>query len=457
MLDVTTKDSPGWWLDRLGRRLAEQAPDMQTLENYFTGDNVVPTMATKAIRVAYQRLMKMSRTNLAELVVEAVRERINVNGFRTNGQGDELGDKAAWAIWQGNSLDADFSLITRAALAMRCAYAIIGDIDEDTGVPLITPEDPRQVIAEFDPVRRRRALAALKTWREGDDEIAYLYLPGEVHRFERRAAVGAAATSWEPAGDIELLDVPIVPVVRFAGRPDMTGGALGEYESHLGILDRINYQVLSRLEIATLQAFKQRAVKGVPVKDSAGDEINYDEIFSSDPGAMWVLPQTAEMWESGAVDLGPVRLAIKDDVQQLAGVTRTPLFYLSPDAANGSAEGASLAREGLIFKTKDRLTQFGESVEQMMSIAFLMAGDTERAQRSGMQVIWSPPERFTLNERYAAATQALAAGMPWRSVMGKVLQLSPQEIDEMEAERASDALLAPPQLDLMRVPVAAAR
>jgi hypothetical protein len=57
----------------------------------------------------------------------------------------------------------------------------------------------------------------------------------------------------------------------------------------------------------------------------------------------------------GQVDLGPVRQAIRDDVQDLAAVTRTPLFYLTPDAANGSAEGASLAREGLVFKTEDRI------------------------------------------------------------------------------------------------------
>jgi hypothetical protein len=148
------------------------------------------------------------------------------------------------------------------------------------------------------------------------------------------------------------------------------------------------------------------------------------------------------MWESGAVDLNPIRQAIRDDVQDLAASTRTPLFYLTPDAANGSAEGASLARESLVFKTWDRLAQTGESWEQVMSTAFLFSGDQRRASRRDMEIVWASPERYSLAERYDAASKAQAAGVPWRQVMSSVLQYSPQEIDRMSAERASDALLA---------------
>lgn len=442
MLDVTTVDSPGWWLKRLSERLLVEAPHYQLLDDYYTGIAAVPTMATKAIRQAYQRLMRMSRTNLAELVVEAVRERVDPNGFRTGADADDLGDKTAWSYWQKNSLDADFALVTSACFSMGVSYMMVGDVDEEIGVPLITPEDPRQTITEQDPVRRRKAIAGMKTFCDTDGtQVAYLYLPGEVYRF-RRSATSTAATEWELDADVMELSAPIVPLVRFACRPDMYGHSFGEFEKHLGILDRINYQVLSRLEVATLQAFKQRAVKGMKTRDENGVEIDYDDIFKSDPGALWLLPATAEMWESGAVDLGPMRLAIRDDVQDLAAVTRTPMFYLSPDSANGSAEGASLAREGLIFKAKDRLRQLGESVEQTMSYAFMMAGDDQRANRADMEVIWSPPERYTLNERYAAAAQAQAAGVPWRTVMTSVLQFSPQEVDRMEAERANDLMLA---------------
>src|SRR5690606_20210495 len=107
-----------------------------------------------------------------------------------------------------------------------------------------------------------------------------------------------------------------------------------------------------------------------------------------------------EIWESQQVDIGPILNSVRHDVQDLAAVTRTPLFYLTPDATDGSAEGASLAREGLIFKTRDRLSQAGESWEQVMALAFLFAGDRERASVVDMETIWLPPERHSLAERY---------------------------------------------------------
>lgn len=442
VLDVTTPDSVGWWLKRLHGQLEAARPGYQLLDSYYTGTAAVPAMATKAIRQSYARLMRMSRTNFAELVVEALRERVQPNGFRTGGAGDDLDDRTAWGIWQGNSLDADFALITSACFSMGCSYGMVGDIDDELGVPVMTPEDPRQVITEQDPVRRRKAIAGLKMYCEGDEDVAFLYLPGEVFKFRKRSS-DSDFGHFELDAPIMELPAPIVPIVRFACRPDMYGTARGEFQPHLGVLDRINFTVLNRVEIATLQAFKQRGVKGVPDTDRDGNPINYDDIFSSDPGALWLLPATAEIWESAAVDLGPIRSAIRDDIQDLAAVTRTPLFYLTPDAANGSAEGASLAREGLVFKAKDRLAQLGESVEQWMSMAFLMAGDETRASRKDMEVLWSPPERFTLAERYDAASKAQAAGVPWRTVMESVLQFSPAEIERMEAERQADALLAP--------------
>src|SRR5690606_25937066 len=118
-------------------------------------------------------------------------------------------------------------------------------------------------------------------------------------------------------------------------------------------------------------------------------------------------------------------------------------FYLTPDATDGSAEGASLAREGLIFKTRDRLSQAGESWEQVMALAFLFAGDRERASVVDMETIWLPPERHSLAERYDAAAKANVADVPWRSIMTDVLQFSPQQVARMEAERLIDQLFTP--------------
>ena len=50
-------------------------------------------------------------------------------------------------------------------------------------------------------------------------------------------------------------------------------------------------------------------------------------------------------------------------------------------------------------------------------------------------------------ERYDAASKAEAAGVPWRTRMLDILQFSPQQVDRMDAERATDALLNAPLPD----------
>lgn len=460
-IDVSTPGSPGWWFSRLITELGKRRARYELLDTYYRGEAGVPALSTKATRQAYARLVAMSKLNFSELVVEAVRERMKPVGFRTGAVPDGSGDDEAWRIWQANSLDADCDLVHTCQLSMSDGYVIVGGPDPEIDAPLITPEDPRQVIIEEDPRRRRRPLAGLKVFRDTYVMVdrAYLYLPGFVIRAARQVdnvvsgpedpiAYDAAGWEWEPDTPANpnpgRLPAPVVPVVRFPNRPDLYGRTKGEFEPHLSVLDRINYQILNRLEIATLQAFRQRAVKGVPAKDENGDDIDYDDVFAADPGALWLLPDTAELWESGQVDLGPVRQAIRDDVQDLAAVTRTPLFYLTPDAANQSAEGASLAREGLVFKTEDRIVRTSESWEQVMALAFLFSGDEERARRPDLETLWAPAERFSLAERYDAASKAGAAGVPWRTVMTDVLQFSPQQVDRMETDRAADVLLNAP-------------
>jgi hypothetical protein len=450
MIETSQPFSPGWWLARLAKKLVDRQDDYSLLESYYDGTASIPVPATKAVRQSYQRLMAMAGTNYAELVVEAVRERMQPLAFRTGADSDEGGDAEAWRIWQANQLDADSALVHRASLSMGAGFVIVGGVDEEIGAPLITVEDPREVVVECDPARRRKVRAALKLFHDDlfGRHRAYLYLPGFVWQaVESDLSSGffGDVAQWDWVGDPadpERLPAPVVPVVPFYNQADLFGRPHGEFEPHTAILDRINYTILNRLEIATLQAFKQRAVIGVPDRDEDGNEIDYDDIFSSGPDALWVMPAGASLWESGAVDLGPIRQAVRDDVQDLAATTRTPMYYLAPDSANGSAEGASLAREGLVFKTYDRLTQAGESWEQVMSLAFTFAGDEVRARRRDMEVVWASPERFSLAEKYDAASKALAAGETWHSVMADVLQKTPQQIARMEAERASDLLFA---------------
>ena len=444
-IDVDQPQSDGWWLHQLARRLEQRNKDrLDRLDRYHRGDPPLPE-GSENMRTAYRAFQRKARVNFAELIAEAPRERMTPAGFVP--AGDDVGeaDEKAQSFWDDNDLAVESADVHESMLALGDSYVIVGPPD-GTGSPVITGEDPRQVITAHDPARPRQVRAAVKLYHDTDTQTdtAYLYLPGRVRVATRKVRrlgtdpkVRWAPASWSWDEDRSgSLDVDRVPVVRFRNRR-----GVGEFESHVDALDRINHMILQRMVIATFQAFKQRAAKNAPLKDPHGNDIDYEKIFTADPGAIWALPEGMDMWESGQVDLTPLLSSVRDDLKDLAAATRTPLAFLTPDAAAQSAEGASFQREGLVFKTEDRITRATSGWLDVMSLAFETIGDPDRARRGALTMLWRPVERFSLAERADAASKA--GDVPWQTRMTTIWQYTPAEVKRMATERAQDSLLQP--------------
>lgn len=456
--DVDTPRSPGWWFKTLANEQKNRRKRLDCLWERYEGRPPLPELTSEAATVAQRRMweafQRKSRTNYAELVVEAVRERMTLLGFRTGATGDENGDPEARKIWVGNDLPVESADVHEMFLGMGDSYTIAGPPEEGSEIPVITGEDPRQCITAHDPVRQSKVLAGLKWYwdLEEEQDVAYVHIPGEVHVARRVAGQKSTvlgenfrfspkAWTWddEPINLARDYNVNRVTITRFRNRR-----GVGEFENHVDLLDRINHMLLQRMVIATMQAFKQRAIKGIPVNDpKTGKPIDYSQVFTADPGALWLLPATAEMWESGQVDLQPLLSAVKDDVRDLAAVTRTSLSLLAPE--NASAEGAVNQREGAVFKAEDRLTRAGGGWRHTMSLAFEFRKDKARADMDAIEVLWKPVERFSMAERYSANVQAKAGDVPWRTRMTDILGFDPDQVARMEQERTSDLLYAPDQ------------
>lgn len=460
--------SPGWWMRRLFNMLVDRRrrTRLQLMLDYHRGHAPLPQGAENA-REAFEAFQRKARSNFAELIVSAMSERMTPVGFRTALDDDATGDAEVGSLWVRAGLDVSASDVHDLMLALGEAFVIVGPLDDETGAPLVTCEDPRYMVADVDPANPRRLLAALKVLHDdaAQEDRAYLFVPGEVHVAVRKATVpdipkglappysptgrerlGALmafdSKSWEWSADRSgALPHSRIPVVRFLNKY-----GLGEFEAHTDLLDRINHQILQRMVIATMQAFRQRAVKGLPLvypeeHPLAGQEIDYAKVFTADPAALWQLPATAEMWESAAVDLRPILDAVRDDLEHLAAVTRTPMHMLSPAGENQSAEGASLSREGLVFKVEDRITRTSHPWAQVMSLALLHAGQPDRADLAKLQTIWAPANRLSLSERADAATK-LKDVLPKRTLLIEVFGMSPAEADRTMSEITEEQLLA---------------
>lgn len=418
------------------RDLAHDQAEYNLLERYYEGDAPLPEGAEGASK-AYRRFQKKSRLNIAQLAVAATRERMIIEGFRTGANGDENGDILARRLWKANNLDVGAADAHSMMLTFGEAYAIVGPPNA-FGIPVVTIEDPRQMETNHDPKDPRVITEAIKIWRDEESnlDMAYFYYPTRIEVFVKESDSSLySVDNWIYREDLSS-DNPLgeVPVIKFE---NIDGE--GEFEPYLDIIDRINHMILQRVIIATTQAFKQRWIKGdLPTHDADGNEVDYNGLFTSSPGSMWIIPEGADIGESTQTDIQGILAAVRADIQDFAAMTRTPMHYLSPEGANGSAEGASLAREGLVFKAEDRMNRVTSSWSKVMSLMFKWIGDTERANLLDLEPIWKPAERYSLAER--ADANSKLQDVPFRMRMATVMQYTPEEIAEMEIERAGETL-----------------
>lgn len=451
-------ENPAEWLDLLSARLDARSVIIDTQRQYLTGNAPMPEGATTH-REAYQKFQASSRTNLAELVVDALVDRMVIAGFSVDGDGTD--NDAARVIWRRSRMDAGSADVHRDMAGVGIAYAMV--YRTRTNEVRISPEPPEFVITDVDPTDPDEVRAGLKVWRDPTEgiDVAMVHTPGVVTRFERpadtaalkvaRTVASTAESSFDPSNRTTIATTASpswvgdwaqvsesttglaqVPIVQLVNR-----GGLGEFATHTDLLDRINWTILQRLIITAMQAFRQRAIKGdLPEKDAEGNVIDYDAMFVPGADALWTLPDGVELWESQQTDTQAILSAVKDDVQQLAGVTRTPMSTLMPGGENQSAADAAFKREGLVFKAEDRIARATASWDTLMAMALELDGQPG----ARVETIWTPAERTSLAERADAATKA--TDLPWRARMQHIWGFSGDEIDAMEAEK--DAEMPPP-------------
>ena len=107
------------------KSLGKEQAHFNMLEKYYDGDAPLPEGAEGQSR-AYRRFQRKARLNMAQLAVAAVRERMNIGGFRTGATDDENGDLEARRLWRANNLDVHSADLHTYFLKFGEAYAIVG-------------------------------------------------------------------------------------------------------------------------------------------------------------------------------------------------------------------------------------------------------------------------------------------------------------------------------------------
>lgn len=484
-IDVDTPYSDGWWLKVLAKKLGEKPRRPRAIEgdsrraefthtqwcnmlwNRLVGDTPFLRVNEKYAE-ATREFMRLTRTNYAALTVGSLQDRTALLGARSAADNDADGDTTVRRFMEANG--SFFADGLTYAYTMGSGAVIVAPPQEGEQFATATAEDPREVVWVADPVRPTKVRAAAKLYRDEDlgEDVAYVFLspvkgvaPSELEgKYRIRVARRRATAAWsglrfsgrdwywddepEVSGALpeaqQDFGLPVVPLVNRFG--------MGEFEAVIDLLDRIHNGIADVLWTAKYQAFIQRALIGdLPARDEkTGETIDYNSIFSADPGALWRMPPNSEVWEGRQADLTGMLNIRKADLLELSATTQTPMFMFTPDATGQSAEGADVARESSVNKAKDRIRRLNPAAVRIARLGLAYSGETEAA-KGELETIWAPVREFTLAQRSSAATAAKQSGIPTRSIMSDIWQFPPETVARMEKERRTELLFLPPPTD----------
>ena len=494
MIDHETPYSPGWWMKTLAKRLQDRRlgylgptrystgvfkmdnltrPGIDLLDDYYQGNPPLAPVASEWQDFA-RAFVRKGRLNVADLLVSSTANRMQLRDFKTTASDDEFGDTKVREIMRANDMLPKIDDTHEWMLAHADSYGLVSPPNDRRPHALFTAESAQQMISSHDPATDE-LLAALKLFRDEDARVDWAY----VYHYDSYDASGQpkgkphlsvatkkgvstiteapfrfTAKSWDWDTDRSTgIKGKTIPVFRFHNRK-----GVGEFEQHLGHLDRINDKIVSEWWIAKMQAFRQRAVKGLPDVNSQTGEVITDEewaqILISDPGAFWRLPEDVELWESTPVDLRPIIEVVKEDLARLATVTATALHTLLPDAKNQSAQGSENKREESIFKVENRRNRVTGVWSQVMSKMLEYDTDADvrkRANVADIEPIWGPIERYSLAEK-ADATLKSKGVVPTEAILTDIYQYPPSAVPDLRRQLGRELIFQAAQVPAAALP-----
>jgi hypothetical protein len=449
------------------------------LLDYYRGKHPL-AYATDQWRGQHEARFKRFSDNWCGVVGSAPSERRAVDGFRVGTDNDVFSDdeKQLWRDWDVNEMPSQASQgFLMSDVARRSAVLVWGDENDE---PEVTWERPDQIIVEHAPSGRRRARYALKVWLDDDRELATLYAPDEVWKFERARTVGqvvngqtesglyvsgqvdlAGAGGWvertDHGDDVWPLPNPFgeVPVVEFANRPLLGGEAVSEIEGTKAMQDAINVFWAYLFVAADWASMPARVVMGqeppkIPVLDDNGQKIGerpVDEKALTTGRLLWLTGQNTKVgqWDAAKLDVftGVINVAVK----HVAAQTRTPIHYIVGELGNVNGETLTATETPLAMKAREGNGAYTPRVRDVFRLMALVRNNKGLADacRYG-QVQWRNPETRSEAQLADAALKDRQRGLPLAYILEKRDGLSQPEIDRVmgmvAAEQAMDPVAA---------------
>lgn len=376
--------------------------------------------------------------------VDAVEQRLDVQGFRMPGQ---PADKYLWEVWQYNNLDERQTFAHTDALALERSYACIGSNAEDPDFPIVTIESPNEMIAVRDP-RTHRVVAALRLYAPastGLDQRATFYLPNRTLWLQRDES-----GNWVDERDPDEHDLGTPPVVAFVNRNRATRryGSIAEGVSEMADIIPIASsasRALTNLQLAQeTVAAPQRGVLGATKGDFVDQDGQPLAAWQAYFGSVWAMAnKDAKTFQFDAADLGNWDKVMNVYARQASGVTGLPIEHFGLNTQNApSAEGQRAGETRLIKKAERKQTGFGHSWESVSRLVLRFRTGEWDASARGLETIWRDAGTPTVAQVTDAVTKRFQVGLiDWETAQERMGE-SPAAIEQMRTRRDADSVAA---------------
>lgn len=403
------------------RGLDESRAGLLNLDRHYSG--TCTTMAFLAPEVAEQLRGRLNAVRLgwSRLVVNAVEERLDVQGFRL--AAGEPADAELWRLWQANNLDEQSQQAHLEALVTGRSY-VLAWAGRDPATPLITVESARQMFTTRDPATRE-VTAAVKRWHGSGVDRAVVYEPDRITHWTRQHA-GAddgevslvGVSGWSVT---EVIDNPlgVVPVVPLVNRPRLM---LADGESELAevipLEDAASKLATDLMVSAEYSAAPRRWITGMDIGSQQGEA----DATAAKVSARWEHAPASKLWIAGEPDtrfgqfpeasLEAYVSGIRMLTQQVAAVAGLPPHYLGLSSENpASADAIRSSEAGLVSKARRRQRWFGGAWEDVIRLAVHVRDGSPTTALDALETVWRDPETRTVAQAADAAVKLVSAGI----------------------------------------------
>lgn len=425
--------------------LSSRAWSDELMSRYFDGDQRIEQLGM-AVPPSFRRFLLI--VNWPGMYVESIESRQDVRALILPGQ--EKADPRLNEIMDANNLDADLSLFLQDRYVYGRSFFSVGSNEDDSAVPLIHVESPREMSAFVD-VRKRQMTSACKFYSDapvpgsviGEPTNITLLKPDETVWAQRDEATGR----WAEV-DRDQHRLGRVPVtMSLCRRRSGSWRGVSLMQRVTGITDAAA-RALTNLQFASeAHGVPTRYALGVSSGDFVDSEGKPLPAWEAYFNAVWANKNPdIKVGQFSASDLKNFETQLNLYGRLAASVTLLPTRYFGLTTTNPPSADAIRAEEAQAVKFIERQnSQVGSVLGWTASLALRFAtGSWVDGSRVGVE--WHDPSTPTVAQREDALMKRRSVGVLSRQgywdELGWTEQRKAKEQQYLDEEASGDPMLA---------------